>query len=390
MDARFDTGGGLSRARLSAAFDEAAFRREVARSNADPIPRPLAISLHLPDARTTERRRSGYIERLMREIEQVARLFDRDRDALALHYDGGAGVPLALREIEALVGSLDRHFHFGSHTRRAFSIRIDPHTVSESDLTTCATLGFLCADFDADDRDPSAALRTIDAARRAGLKSVCVSQPLGDGALPAALLGARPDRLTCVWPETAEASRSDDGLQRVADGLAAADYVDIGLDARALPWIEPGGAPGIGGVAREGAWRRPESDIDLIGFGAGTVSRIRDAVSQNHPDLETWEAALDVAGLPVWRGLHLDADDRMRLDIIGDLLRTGEIAVDSIERRYAVDFHQYFARELQALQRVAGVFATVHPHCVQVTSQGRLRLRIMAACFDKPGLRPPP
>lgn len=390
MDVSLARHSGLPRARLSSAFDEAAYRAEAARSNADPIPRPLAVALQMPAAPPVTRQRSGYVERLMREIEQVARLFDRDRDVLALHFDTGPGVAPPLREIEALTDSLERHFHFGSSARRVFSIRIDPGTVRAGDLAACASLGFHCADLDADGRDLPATLRAIDAARREGLRSTCVEWPVDDGLAPAALLDARPDRLTCVLPCAPDDVAGLAALRPLADQLAESGYTDIGLDPRPLPWIDPAGLPQLNGVARDGRWHPAEADIDLIGLGAGAVSRIGDSVCQNHPDLGAWEASLDAAGLPVWRGITLEADDRLRMDVIGEFLRTGEIAVDTVEQRYAIDFHGYFARELRALDELPAGLVVRSPHCVRATSQGRLMLRIMAACFDKPGLRPPP
>jgi oxygen-independent coproporphyrinogen-3 oxidase len=380
------TGGGLLRARLSAAFDEAAFRAEVARSNADPIPRPLALTVQIPATAAGARQRGGYIERLMREIEQVARLFDRDRDVLALHFDGGAGVAPRAHEIETLVGSLERHFHFGPQPRRDFSIRVEPDSLRAGDIAACASIGFHCADIDAGTGDLAATLRAVELARREGMRSTCVEWPLREGRPPQALLDARPDRLACILPDGFSSLAT---LQPVATALAEADYTDIGLDPRLLPWIDPAGVAQLGGIARDGRCLKPGEEVDLIGLGAGAVSRVRDSVCQNHPDLEAWEATLDLAGLPVWRGLTLGADERRRTDVIGELLRTGEIAIDAFERRHAVDFAEVFERELAALEALPGDLFSHGAHAIRATSQGRLMLRIMAACFENPGQRPP-
>ncbi|MGE0582318.1 MAG: hypothetical protein AB7P31_09355 [Steroidobacteraceae bacterium] len=390
MHPSLGSSGGLLRARLSSAFDESVYRTEAARSNADLIPRPLAITLQTPASLPAARERWGYVERLTREIEQVARLFDRDRDVLALHFDGGAGVAPQWREVEALVGSLERNFHFGATTRRLFSIRIDPGTVQADDFDACASLGFHCVDIDATGHDLATTVRTIELARGNGLLSACVEWPVAHGGLPDALLAARPDRIGCLLPEGSASPASLGTVGPLAAALAQAGYADIGLDPRPLPWIDPAGPPLLNGIARDGRWRRPEPDVDVIGLGAGALSRIRDSVCQNHLELGAWEAALDAAGLPVWRGLLLEAEDRLRMDVAGELLRTGEIGVAHVEQRFAIDFNDHFERELQALAALPAGLVDRSPNVLRATSQGRLMLRIMAECFDIPGQRPPP
>ncbi len=375
------------RARLSSAFDESAYRSEAARSNADPIPRPLAISLRVPSIPPRSRQREGYVERLVREIELVARLFDRDRDVVALHFCDGTDAAPQAREIEALMGSLERHFHFAPPSRRDFSIRVEPQALQAGDLAACVALGFQCADIDARAGNLTATLRAVELARQQGMRSACVEWPLAGSQPPAELLDARPDRLAFFLPGHAPDLAT---LEPLATALAGAGYTDIGLDPRLLPWIDPAGGAQLAGVARAGRCLKPDQDVDLIGIGAGAVSRIRDSVCQNHPDLATWEATLDLAGLPVWRGVTLDTAERRRMAVVGELLGTGGIAIEAFERRHAVAFGEQFAGEMAALEALPAGLCIRTSHGIQATSQGRLMLRIMAACFDNPGRRPLP
>lgn len=381
--------GGALCARLSSAFDEAAYRAEAARSNADPIPRPLALTLRVPGGLPVGRQRSGYIERLMREIEQVARLFDRDRDVLAMRFEAAPDLTLQLRDVTALIGSLERHFHFGASAQRAFSIRVNPRNVRAGDLAACALLGFHCAEIDARGHDLPSALHAIDTARRDGLRSVCLEWTVEDGSLPGELLAARPDRITCHLPGIPRDAAGLTELRSVAEALERAGYGEIGLEPWHLPCIDLPAAPRLSGLAGECRCARAEADLDVIGLGVGAVSQIHDSLCQNHADLGTWEAVLDVAGLPVWRGLTLASDDLLRREVIGRLLRTGEIAIADIEQRYAIDFNEYFARELRELDALAAGLVVRSPQSVRATSQGRLMLRIMAGCFERPGPHPP-
>ena len=157
-----------------------------------------------------------------------------------------------------------------------------------------------------------------------------------------------------------------------------------------VPWLDAAGPLRLSAVAGSAPPRQPDVQVDQVGLGIGAVSRIHDAVSQNFPDSERWQQALDAAGLPVWRGHVLDADEQLRMDVIGELLRTGAVSIDAIERRYGVDFHQYFSQELERLHGSFGGLIASTPGRLAATSQGHLALRIMAACFDRTGARPPP
>ncbi len=372
---------GLLPARWSAAFDEAAYRHEAARSNADLIPRPLAILLHMPP--------EGHPERLMREIELVARLFDRDRDATSLHVDAtGTGI-VAARDLEVLARSLDRHFHFGPQARRRFVVGVSARALRRGDLAACASLGFEHVRLAEGSAGPDTG-RAIELARREGMHTIAVDAPIADHRAAEAVVDLRPDAVTFMFPEAATFESAWSDLEPLAAVLAAGGYRDIGLDHRALPWLDAAGPLRLSAVAGSAPPRQPDVQVDQVGLGIGAVSRIHDAVSQNFPDAERWQQALDAAGLPVWRGHVLDADEQLRMDVIGELLRTGAVSIDAIERRYGVDFHQYFSQELERLHGSFGGLIASTSGRLAATSQGHLALRIMAACFDRTGARPPP
>lgn len=126
------------------------------------------------------------------------------------------------------------------------------------------------------------------------------------------------------------------------------------------------------------------ADCDLIGLGVSAISHIGDSFSQNPRDLAGWEAALDQGRLPVWRGLELDADDLLRGDVIQRLMCQREIDVAAVERRYGIDFAEYFAAGLDRLQTLAeDGLVTIEADRTAATSRGRLLLRIIAMCFDR-------
>jgi oxygen-independent coproporphyrinogen-3 oxidase len=114
------------------------------------------------------------------------------------------------------------------------------------------------------------------------------------------------------------------------------------------------------------------------------ISHIGDSFTQNPRDLAPWERALDLGHLPIWRGRHLDADDLVRGDAIQQLMCQGSIDTAGLEERYNLDFRSYFQDALASLEQLAadGLVA-LRPGRIDVTSQGRLLLRIIAMCFDR-------
>jgi oxygen-independent coproporphyrinogen-3 oxidase len=122
---------------------------------------------------------------------------------------------------------------------------------------------------------------------------------------------------------------------------------------------------------------------DVVGRGVSAISPVGDSFSQNPRDLPAWEIALDRGEPPVWRGLELSFDDRVRADVIQQLMCHGSVDIDSIEWRHDVDFREYFADALARLAPlVADGLAEIGERRITATSRGRLLLRIIAMCFD--------
>jgi oxygen-independent coproporphyrinogen-3 oxidase len=122
---------------------------------------------------------------------------------------------------------------------------------------------------------------------------------------------------------------------------------------------------------------------DLIGLGVSAISRIGDSYAQSVRDLPSWEIAVDADRLPIWRGLRLSADDRVRADVIQQIMCSGEVDMRATGHRHQLDFGATFASELAqiaALQEEGLV--ELEPGWIRATPRGRLLLRVIAMCFD--------
>jgi oxygen-independent coproporphyrinogen-3 oxidase len=414
-------------------FGEADLRDCICRSNSEPIPRRLSLYLHVPYCSSpcffcgcnriiTRDPAKGrtYAARLVREIAQLGALFDRDREAIQVHFGGGTPNFLRLRELEEVVESLRSHFRLAGCATRDFSLELDPRFIEEGDIAAYARLGFNRVSFGVQDFDPDVqrainrtqsverTLRVIDDSRNAGLRSINVDLIYGLPRQTAGgfertldtMLAARPDRLAIYGYahlpelfkpqkqiESAELPSAQEklGLLHLAiEKLSAAGYVYIGMDHFALPDDDLARAQAAGTLQRNFMGYTTHSECDLVGIGMSAISHIGDAFSQNPRDLAGWENALDQGRLPVWRGWRLDDDDMLRADIIQQLMCRGYIDIAAIAQRHEVDFHVYFADSLERLRPlVDDGLATVDDRRITATSSGRLLLRMIAMCFDR-------
>jgi oxygen-independent coproporphyrinogen-3 oxidase len=413
-------------------FGEAQLRAAAAASNGDPIPRRLSIYVHVPFCAspcfycgcnriiTRDRSRGEvYLARLYREIALMAELFDRDREAIQLHFGGGTPNFLSPAQLGDLVQSLRRHFHFADHRESDISIELDPRFVDPVEIAALGAIGFNRASLGVQDFDPAvqAAVNRIqsveetravvDACRAAGFRSVNIDliyglprqTPEGFSRTIDQVLAIRPDRLAVYsyahLPDLFRAQKQINAedlptpevklslMHMAISRLTAAGYVYIGMDHFALPDDELATAQARGGLHRNFMGYTTHADSDLVGLGVSAISHIGSTFSQNPRDLPSWEHALDEGRLPVFRGLHMTEDDELRADLIQALMCQGEIPVAALERRYGIEFDRYFDGALHSLEPLeADGLVRRENGRILATSQGRLLLRNIAMCFD--------
>jgi oxygen-independent coproporphyrinogen-3 oxidase len=414
-------------------FGEKELRDVAATSNGDPIPRRLSLYVHVPFCASPcfycgcnriitrdTARGEAYLARLYREIALTAGLFDRDREVIQLHFGGGTPNFLSPAQLGEVVETLRSHFRFSDAADRDISIELDPRFVDADDIAALARIGFNRASFGVQDFDPAVqqavnriqsveqTRAVVDACRANGFRSVNVDLIYGLPGQNAEGFGRtldivaemRPDRVAVYgyahMPHLFKPQKQIDDtllpsgetklalLQLAIEKLVAAGYLYIGMDHFALPDDELALAQARGGLHRNFMGYTTHADSDLVGLGVSAISHIGDSFSQNPRDLPSWQAALDEGRLPVFRGMRLDEDDQLRADLIQQLMCQGEVPMAALERRYAIDFADYFATALERLAPlVEDGLVRIEEGRIIVTSRGRLLLRNIAMCFDR-------
>jgi oxygen-independent coproporphyrinogen-3 oxidase len=419
-------------------FGLADYQRAAARSNDDPIPKPLSLYLHLPFCQspcfycgctkviTRDRVRGDiYLLRLEQEIALQGALFDRDRSVDQLHLGGGTPTFFDSQQLERLMRSLGEHFALRDDDGREYSIELDPRTVSPEYVERLAGMGFNRASLGVQDFEPRVqqavnrvqsvddTLAILQAARRAGFRSLSVDLIYGlplqtvesFGRTLDIVVAARPDRVaaysyahlpTQFKPQTQidpaqlpSAAVKLELLGLTIERLTRAGYVYIGMDHFALPDDELAVALRDGSLQRNFQGYSTRAGTDLVGMGMSAIGAVGDCFVQLHKSLDTYYGPLDRGELPVWRGHVLTTDDKLRRDVIQGLMCQGVVEFAPLEYRYGMCFARYFSVELERLAPLAeDGLIELAPGRVEVTPAGRLLVRQVAMVFD--AYLPPP
>ena len=413
-------------------FTAADYRAAALATNDDPIPSPLSVYVHVPFCHSpcfycgcnriiTRDPLKGqlYLERLFREFELQGELFDRDRKVEQLHLGGGTPTFLAPGQLESMLESLAQHFSLSTASDREFSIEIDPRTVSPGIVQSLGEIGFNRVSLGVQDfdrkvqeainriQDIEPTLELIEASHKAGMNSVNLDliyglpfQSIeGFGRTLDHVIGAKPDRLAVYsyahLPRIFKAQRQLDEkalpsgdtklalLELAINKLTAAGYIYIGMDHFALPDDELVVAQQKGELHRNFQGYSTRAELDLVGLGMSSIGKIGDTYSQNRKDIIGWQGDLDAGHLPVYRGVKLTTEDRLRREIIGQVMCNNELRFADVEARWELDFGRHFSAEIEQLQQLAeDGLIDMNDDGFRVTPAGRLLIRIVAMTFD--------
>jgi oxygen-independent coproporphyrinogen III oxidase len=411
-------------------FGEAEYRAAAAASNAGSA--PLSLYFHLPFCDTVcyycacnkivtknRKRTAPYLERLFREIELQSELFDRRRPVDQLHWGGGTPTFLSSEEMRALMEKTRRHFNLRADDSGEYSIEVDPREANAEIIALLRELGFNRLSLGVQDFDPTVqkavnriqseaeTFAVLDAARQTGFRSVNMDLIYGlphqtvtsFAATLDKVIAAGPDRLSVFnyahLPELFKTQRQIDTaslpaaseklaiLQHTIERLTAAGYVYIGMDHFARPDDELAVAQREGTLYRNFQGYSTHADCDLVAMGITAIGKVGDTYSQNVKTLDEYSAVLDAGRLPVFRGIVLSDDDKLRRAVITQLICHFELHFARIEQAFAIRFRDYFAAELAEFKSMqADGLLDLTEHSLLVRPAGKLLIRNICMVFD--------
>jgi oxygen-independent coproporphyrinogen-3 oxidase len=393
---------------------------------------PLSMYIHLPFCRErclfcgcmviiTKKHEvaARYLEFLGREVAMLAGALGGRRHVVQYHWGGGTPTYLTLAEMEALHGTVARHFEVRPGAEMA--IEVDPRVTSAEQLKLLRQLGFNRVSFGVQDFTPEVqeavnrvqpvalTRRLFDDARGLGFESINIDLIYGlplqtresFGRAVDTVVSMRPDRVAAYsyahvpWIRGNQkridpamlptGERKLELFGEVMDRFLAAGYVQIGMDHFALPHDELARASAARRLHRNFMGYTTKPATDMVGLGVSAIGDVAGAFAQNTKKLSTYYADLEAGRFPVERGYMLDPDDRLRRALITELMCNFRIDPVALGARFSIGFDHYFARELDELAAgpIADGLIAREGGALEVTPAGRLLVRNIAMIFDR-------
>jgi oxygen-independent coproporphyrinogen-3 oxidase len=169
----------------------------------------------------------------------------------------------------------------------------------------------------------------------------------------------------------------------VADRLAGAGYVRIGLDH----YVRPGDA-----LARAAASRKLHRNFQgyvagetpwVVGIGASAISCLPQGFSQNATSTVAYVAATEQGTFATSRGIAWSDEDRLRGDVINALMCHFEADLDEICRRHGAALAPLLASVPALPPLIDEGLAGMDGTRLVITERGRPLVRSVCAAFDR-------
>ena len=369
---------------------------------------------------TKDRSRAApYLARVYKELALQSELFDKNRKVEQLHWGGGTPTFISHDEMRELMTMTRKYFDLVDNDKGEYSIEIDPREATADTIALLREIGFNRMSLGVQDFEPSVQkavnriqseeqTRTVlEAARAEGFHSISMDLIYG---LPhqtmdsfnntlTKVLELNPDRLSVFnyahLPEIFKPQRRINEqdlpapdvklaiLENAINRLTSAGYVYIGMDHFAKPDDELAIAQDKGLLYRNFQGYSTHADCDLIAIGVTSISMVGDCYAQNMKTTDEYYSRIDNGELAIFRGVTLTADDKLRREVINQLICNFVLDFSAIEKAFNINFKDYFSFELEQLKVMqADGLLQMTEDSITVSSAGKLLIRNICMVFD--------
>lgn len=358
-----------------------------------------------------------YLDLLEAELDLLSPVLNDQNPLKQIHLGGGTPNFLNVEQLYRLSAKLRQRFRWAEHPE--FSVEIDPRLFSLEQAQGLADIGVNRVSIGVQDLDtrvqvaihrmqPSWMIdQTFEFLREVGIRDINVDLVYG---LPhqtvesmagtiTHMTALRPSRFAIyhyahlptrfpsqklIQNETLPPSEAKTAILLDLIGrLEDAGYAHIGMDHFALP------EDSLAVAAREGSLHRnfqgysTHAGLDMYAFGVSSISQVDGIMLQNEKDLGLYEKSLRHGRLPWMKAYALNADDRLRRDVIMGIMCQGRVEWDAISHAHGVDAERLLVKErLRLIPMMADGLVDMADGVLTVTKLGRFFLRNIAMVFD--------
>ena len=360
-----------------------------------------------------------YLEYLEREIELVCSYLPDHPPVIQYHWGGGTPTYFAPDQVRSLYAIIDRHFDIRPEAEVA--IEVDPRVTTREHIDALAELGFNRLSMGVQDftpevqeaigrnQDEETTRALYEYSREKGFDSINIDLiyglPLQNtesfGRNLESILSLRPDRVALYsyahvpWIkghqkriDTGQLPKGMEKLELFAQAIRAfssSGYHSIGMDHFALPDDELSLALDERRLHRNFMGYTVHRAPTMIGMGITAIGDVDGAYVQSCKKLSTYYNSLEAGEMPVEKGYELSSDDRIRRHVITELMCNSFLRTAEVEERFAIDFADYFALELEELESgpAADGLLELRPGELEATPLGQLFIRNISMIFDR-------
>jgi oxygen-independent coproporphyrinogen-3 oxidase len=172
-------------------------------------------------------------------------------------------------------------------------------------------------------------------------------------------------------------------LKMSVEKLTSAGYEFIGMDHFAKSDDDLAKAFHEKRLYRNFQGYSTNAGTDLFALGITSISQFGNVYSQNYKTEKEYYSALDNNEFPILRGYEMTQDDIIRKEVIMRIMCDFELDFDSIEKKFNINFEEYFQFGLNNLDELLeDELISLNKRKITVSEMGRLLIRNVAMNFD--------
>ncbi len=355
---------------------------------------------------------------LAREINLIADLIPTKKPIVShIHFGGGSPTILLPDTFEHLMKTIRSKFKIA--TDAEIAIEVDPRNVNEEKITAYAKAGINRVSIGVQDfnievqrainREQSFGLvyNCIKLFRKYGIDNINLDLIYG---LPkqnlrdiernidfATLL--KPTRIALFgyahvgWMKKhmrlineADLPNGEERIlmyQVAAKQLQKEGYAAIGLDHFAIETDQMKIALKNKKLKRNFQGYSTDKAANLIGFGVSSIGQLQSGYVQNTLDFEEYKKNILAEKLPVIKGIKTDLDDKIRKEIIDEIMCYMEVDINEICKKFNLSA-SYFAKEIEALSELEkDQLIKIENNVIKLNPQTPQITRVVSSAFDK-------
>ena len=389
----------------------------------------LSLYIHLPFCNSlcwycgcskiitqNDRKADRYLEYLEKELRRAKAELPKKYKLSQVHFGGGTPTFLTPEQVIKLGELLHKHVDIKSSCE--FGVEIDPRRFTKEMAEAWVSIGMNRASLGVQDTNAEVqeainriqpfalTQQTVSWLREFGIKSINFDLIYGlpkqtEETFRQSILDTvslNPDRFAIYsyahlphlfagqrLIDEAFLPQAEEKLAMLAmshEMLDDAGYVFIGMDHFAKPEDGLSVALAEGSLHRNFMGYSTHGGIDMIGLGLTSISKIGDHYLQNSKTMNNYEDILGEDRLPHERSFSLTLDDRVRQQVIMDIMCKRKVDLQEVIQKFDVA-GDYFTEDLPGLEPlIEDGLITFEGNTVTVLEQGVYLLRNIAMVFD--------